>query len=82
LLRVSKKYKPKNKEYYIFNIDDFCKDKNCQVFNLKKNDPTEIENCKTVCNFTSYELHRWLLSKGYSIVKNELLSKFIESHNQ
>ena len=59
------KRKPKNKEFFLFKLDLFCKDLDCQVYRLKKDDPSQIEICQTVCNFTSYDLHKWITSNGY-----------------
>jgi hypothetical protein len=57
---------------------EFCKDVKCPLQLDLDNQPEGSEEyekirgiCKSNCRFTTHQFHRWLIDKGYLIVRPE-----------
>ena len=62
--------------YVDYKRREFCKDVKCPAqmeLDAQKEGTGEYENirkrCKSNCKYTTHQFHRWLIDKGYLIVK-------------
>jgi hypothetical protein len=64
--------------YVDYQRREFCKDVKCPVqLELDAQEPGSEEYerirqiCQTDCKYTTWQFHRWLIDKGYLIVRPE-----------
>lgn len=64
--------------YSDYQRREFCRDVNCPVQELLKDEEQGSERfekirqvCKESCIFTTHQFHKWLIEKGYLIVRPE-----------
>jgi|WetSurMetagenome_2_1015567.scaffolds.fasta_scaffold206236_1 hypothetical protein len=62
--------------YVEYRAREFCNDVACpvQVTLISLKDKPEAyelvrQTCRTACRFSTWQFHRWLIDKGYLIVK-------------
>jgi hypothetical protein len=64
--------------YTDYQRREFCRDVQCPVqleLNTKEPESEEYEEirriCREECRYTTYQFHRWLMERGYWIVRPE-----------
>jgi hypothetical protein len=64
--------------YIDYKRREFCHDIKCSIqldLNAQEEGSGEYERirsiCKNDCKYTTYQFHRWLIDKGYLIVRPE-----------
>ena len=70
------------KDYVEYKRRSFCKDEKCPTqikLNKLEEKTQEYETirktCRTNCLFTTWQFHRWLIEKGYLILRPKSLKE-------